>query len=52
MNYLAIIQGGTGEDVWDRDIVVSAVDFRDASNQAIAKAEQLGGWVVSLEQLH
>lgn len=49
-NYLALVQGGLGPDVWDRELQLSAVDFRDASNQAIAKAEELGGHVISLEQ--
>jgi hypothetical protein len=49
-NYLALIQGGIGPDVWDKELLISAVDFRDAANQAIAKAEELGGCVVSLEQ--
>lgn len=51
-NYLALIQGGLGPDVWDTDLPISAVDFRDASNQAIAQAEELGGYVASLEQSH
>jgi ribosomal protein L18E len=50
MNYLALIQGGIGPDVWDREICISAVDFLDAAKQAVAKAEELGGQVVSLEQ--
>lgn len=49
-NYLALIQGGGGPDVWDKELPISAVDFRDASNQAITEAEELGGHVVSLEQ--
>lgn len=50
LEFLALIQGGIGPDVWDREVAISAADFRDASNQAIAKAEDLGGYVVSLEQ--
>lgn len=49
-NYLALIQGGIGPDVWDKELTISAVDFRDASSQAIAQAEDLGGQVVSVEQ--
>lgn len=49
-NYYALIQGGIGPDVWDNEVPLSAVDFRDACNQALAKAEELGGQVTSLEQ--
>ena len=49
-NYLALIQGGLGPNVWDRELQISAVDFRDASNQALAQAEELGGQVVELSQ--
>lgn len=49
-NYLAIIQGGIGPDVWEREVGISAVDFADASKQAIGKAEDLSGYVYSLEQ--
>lgn len=48
-NYAALIQGGSGPDVWDREFLISAVDFKDAANQAIARAEEFGGHVVSLE---
>lgn len=49
-NYLALIQGGSGPDVWDKEMQISAVDFRDAVNQATARAEELGGQVVELNQ--
>ena len=49
-NYLALIQGGIGPDVWDKEMQISAVDFRDAANQATARAEELGGQVVELNQ--
>jgi len=49
-NYLALIQGGIGPDVWDKEMQISAVDFRDAANQATARAEALGGHVVELNQ--
>jgi hypothetical protein len=49
-NYLAILQGGEGPDVWDREFKISAADFRDAAGQAASRAETLGGQVVSLEQ--
>lgn len=50
MKYLAFIAGGLGPDVWDREVEIDAADFRDASEQAIAKADELGGQVCSLEQ--
>jgi hypothetical protein len=50
MKYLALIQGGIGPDVWDKELQISAVDFRDAANQAAACAEDLGGQVVELNQ--
>lgn len=48
--YTAMIQGGRGPDVWDNEVQISAVDFKDASDQAIAGAEEAGGIVVALEQ--
>lgn len=50
MNYLALIQGGEGPDVWDKELKISAADFRDAANQAIGEAEELHGHVMTLEQ--
>lgn len=49
-NYEAVIAGGIGPDVWDKEIMISAVDFRDAANQAIAAAESAGGVVILVEQ--
>ena len=49
MKYLALIAGGLGPDVWDREVNITAADFRDASEQAIALADEQGGEVVSLE---
>lgn len=49
-NYTALIQGGEGPDVWDKDIEISAVDFLDAAKQAVGKAEELSGHVVMVEQ--
>ena len=50
MNFIAFIQGGEGEDIWDRQKLISAADFEDAAKQASAYAEDLGGQVVSLAQ--
>lgn len=49
-NFLAMIQGGLGPDVWDKEVLLFAVDFRDAANQALARAEEMGGQVVLLQQ--
>lgn len=49
MEWLAVIYGGSGPDVWDREMILSAADFMDAAQQAATKAEELGGDVSSLE---
>lgn len=49
-DYTALIAGGLGPDVWDEEMPISAVDFQDAANQAIAYAKERGGDVVLLEQ--
>lgn len=49
-NYLALIQGGLGPDVWDEEFQISAVDFEDAAKQAVGRVQEIGGQVVSLEQ--
>ena len=50
-NYNALIQGGEGPDVWDKELKFSAVDFLDAAKQAVAAAEDYGGHVVELYSL-
>ena len=50
MKYLGMIAGGLGPDVWDREIEIDADDFKDAAEQAIAKAKDAGGEVIFLEQ--
>jgi len=49
--YNALLQGGLGPDVWDKELSISAVDMQDALNQSNGKAEELGGQVVLLEQV-
>lgn len=49
-NYLAVISGGIGPDVWDTELTISAVDFMDAANQAAAAAKEANGNVINLEQ--
>lgn len=49
-NYTALIQGGIGPDVWDREVQVSAVDLLDAAKQMAGRAQEMHGWLVSVEQ--
>lgn len=49
-DYLVLIIGGIGPDVWDKEENISAADFMDAAGQAQAKADEWGGQVVMLEQ--
>ena len=49
-DYLALIVGGIGPDVWDKEVNIDAADFMDAAEQAQAKADEWGGQVVMLEQ--
>ena len=48
--YDVMIQGGVGPDVWDREIVVTEVDIVDAAKAAKGRADDMGGYVVSLQQ--
>ena len=50
MKYLAMIAGGLGPDVWDRELNIEAADWNDANQQAVAQAVDAGGQVVSLDQ--
>lgn len=50
MMFLAMIQGGLGPDVWDKEVQISAADFIDAANQSQGVADELHGQVVSLTQ--
>lgn len=49
MEWLAMIYGGVGPNVWDKEVTFTATDFMDAAQQAAAKADELGGEVSSLE---
>lgn len=49
-NYSALIQGGIGPNVWDKELQLSAVDIHDALTQAQGIAEEAGGTVVLVEQ--
>lgn len=49
MKFLALIIGGLGPDVWDKEKEIDAADFQDAARQAQGIAEDLRGQVFSLE---
>lgn len=49
MKWLAILYGGEGPDVWDKEVTLNASEFMDAAQQAAAKADELGGYVSSIE---
>lgn len=48
-NYLAMIQGGIGPDVWEKEISITACDFADAATQACNIANENSACVVSLD---
>ena len=50
MDFLVQYGGGIGPDVWDEEIIISAVDIRDALNQAEAICEEFNGIVFSIDQ--
>lgn len=50
-DYLVRIVGGIGPDVWDNEVILIAADFEDAAGQAQARANELCGQVVLLEQV-
>ena len=52
MNYLALIYGGQGPDVWDLWKDISACDFEDATKQAMALAQDLHGEVGAVSVNH
>lgn len=51
MLFTAIITGGEGPDVWDREVTLSGVDMADALSQATGRATDQGGVVVMLLQV-
>lgn len=50
MKFIAMIVGGIGPDVWDRDLEIDGSDFADAAQQAHEKAEEMGGRVLTMEE--
>ena len=49
--YTAMIVGGLGPNVWDHELTgILAKDIHDACTQAIERAEEVNGWVVSVSQ--
>jgi len=49
-DYVALIVGAIGPDVWEKEADINAANFVDAAEQAQAKADEWGGQVVLLEQ--
>ncbi len=50
MEFLEIIQGGEGPDEWEEEMKIEyADDFMDAATQAQGHAEEMRGFVFSLE---
>ena len=50
MEFLAIIQGGIGPDEWEEELKIEfADDFMDAAVQAQGYAEEMNGFVYSIE---
>ena len=49
--YTALIVGGLGPDQWDMELTpILAKDIREACTQAVERAEEVNGWVVSVSQ--
>jgi hypothetical protein len=48
--YVAMIVGGEGPNVWDKEIVLRATDIEDALSQVQIENEKYGGWITSIEQ--
>ena len=49
--YLAIICGGIGPDAWDKEMTCSAGNMLKAADYFYHRAEEIGGQVVSIEQI-
>jgi hypothetical protein len=50
LKFTALIQGGLGPDAWDQEVEIDAENITDAVQQAVGKAADAGGQVVSIEQ--
>lgn len=50
MKFHVLIQGGVGDDVWDREVEVDAVDFADALGQANRANEHYRGTVMEISR--
>ena len=51
MEFLAVIVGGVGPDTWEEEVKVDcADDFMDAARQAQGHADEMCGFVFSLEK--
>lgn len=49
-DYVALIEGGIGPDVWDKELTCAADNILDAARYFHGKAEEIGGAVISIEQ--
>lgn len=50
MEFLAVIVGGEGPNTWEEEVKIEyADDFMDAAHQAQGHAEEMRGFVFSLE---
>ena len=50
MKFLAVIVGGTGPNTWEKEVEIDyADDFMDAARQAQGHADEMRGFVFSIE---
>ncbi len=50
MEFLAVIVGGEGPDTWEEEVKIDYADnFMDAARQAQGHADEMRGFVFSLE---
>jgi hypothetical protein len=49
MKFLAVLAGGIGPGVWDKEVEIDAAGFDDAARMAYGRAEEAGGIVLLLE---
>lgn len=48
MKFLILIQGGEGPDVWDKELIIIAINWHDAVDIAEGRADYFGGQVVNI----
>jgi len=52
LKFIALVSGGEGPDVWDKELCMDACDILDAMNQAIHWTKHKGGTVMSVVQMN